>query len=553
MTYPNYLQILLVLLLAAPTVAQAEPAAHSFDVVVYGGTSAGITAAIQAHRSGKTVVLIEPSRHLGGLTTGGLGATDIGNKQVIGGLAREFYFRVRQHYQQDSAWIHETLADYQKRFPRFAPNEETMWTFEPHVASQIFREMLEKAGVKPLLSQRLDRQQGVKMTDSRIVSITTESGQNFVGKMFIDATYEGDLMAAAGVSYHVGREPNATYGETLNGFQRQQAKSHQFTHQVDPYIVPGNATSGLLWGIQQTEIPSDGTGDKTVQAYCYRLCMTDEPSNLKAWPKHADYDESRYELLLRNFEAGDHRVPWLPTWMPNRKTDTNNKHAFSTDYIGGNYDYPDADYATREQIIADHTNYQQGLMWTLANHERVPTEVRKIFQRYGLPRDEFIDNDNWPPQLYIREARRMISDYVMTEDNCRGKILADDSVGMGAYGMDSHNCMRHVSAAGFVRNEGDIQVHGFKPYPISYRSIVPEAEECTNLLVPVCVSSSHIGFGSIRMEPVFMVLGQSAAIAAAQAIDADDSVQAIDYSSLAQTLRAAGQVLTSDDEPPTFE
>ena len=535
--------------LLAMHVSPAALPAKSFDVVVYGGTSSGIIAAIQVQKSGKSVLLLEPSLHLGGLTTGGLGATDIGRKYVIGGLAREFYHRVQLHYRQDSAWVHETIDDYQKRSPGFAPGEQTMWTFEPHIASQIFREMLTETGIQTLVGERLDRAAGVKMADGRIVSITTESGKTFAAKMFIDATYEGDLLAAASVSYHVGRESNDTYGETLNGFQRKNAVSHQFTHQVDPYMVPGDPASGLLWGIQQTNIPTDGTGDNTLQAYCFRLCMTDEPTNRRPWPKPADYDESRYELLLRNFEAGDHRIPWLPTWMPNRKTDTNNKHAYSTDYIGGNYDYPDADYATRERIIADHRNYQQGLFWTLANHPRVPTEVRETFQRFGLPLDEFVDNGNWPTQLYIREARRMISDYVMTEQNCRRERIAEDSVGMGAYGMDSHNCLRHVSVEGFARNEGDIQVPVPNPYPISYRSIVPKAEECTNLFAPVCVSSSHIGFGSIRMEPVFMVLGQSAALAAVQAIDNNVMVQGIDYPKLAKTLRAAGQVLTLEDKP----
>jgi hypothetical protein len=301
-----------------------------------------------------------------------------------------------------------------------------------------------------------------------------------------------------------------------------------------------------LWGIQATSLAETGSGDKVVQAYCYRLCTTDVPKNRRPWPKPADYDESRYELLLRNFEAGDHRVPWNPIFMPNRKTDTNNNHAFSTDYIGGNYEYPDANYATRERIVADHVSYQQGLMWTLANHERVPAKVRKEFQRLGLPKDEFVDNGNWPTQLYVREARRMIGKYVMTEHNCRGTELAKDSVGMGAYGMDSHNCQRYVTPEGGVQNEGDVQVHGFKPYPISYGAIVPKAEECENLLVPVCMSSSHIAYGSIRMEPVFMILGQSAAQAATIAIDDNVAVQDVDHEKLGVKLREQGQVLTID-------
>jgi predicted dehydrogenase len=524
--------------------ATYRASANIFDVVVYGGTSAGIIAAIQAKQTGKKVALIEPSNHLGGLTTGGLGATDIGNKQVIGGLAREFYRRIRSHYEGDDAWVYETLDNYNARNPRYNPRDDTMWTFEPHVATRAYEQMLEEAEIEPVMNERLNRGNGVKKNGSRIESITMESGRPFVARVLIDATYEGDLMEAAGVEYHVGREANDVYGETLNGVQpKQNVKNHRFTHRVDPFAKPGDPASGLLAGIQVKELPPDGTGDRCVQAFCYRLCTTDVAANRLPWPKPADYDESRYELLLRNFEAGDTRAPWNPVWMPNRKTDTNNNNAFSTDYIGGSNDYPDGDYQTREVIIADHVSYQQGLMWTLANHERVPKKVRDEFQRLGLAADEFVDNDNWPTQLYVREARRLIGPYVMTEHNCRGSEVVEDSVAMGAYGMDSHNCQRYVTSDGRVENEGDVQVHGFKPYPISYRSIVPKDEQCDNLLVPVCVSSSHIAYGSIRMEPVFMILGQSAATAAAIAIDKDIAVQAVPYSDLQARLLSEGQIL----------
>jgi hypothetical protein len=520
--------------------------AESYDIVVYGGSSSGIIAAIQAKKMGKTVGLIEPSNHLGGLTTGGLGATDIGNKQAIGGLARDFYYRIWQHYDNDAAWVRESQAEYNSRNPRAGTNDKTMWTFEPHVAAKIYREMLAEAKIEPALNERLDRQHGVKKTGARIESITVESGRTYVGKMFIDATYEGDLMAAAGVSYHVGREANSVYGETLNGVEpKLNVKNHRFIKGVDPYIKPGDRASGLLNGIQVKNLPADGSGDRLVQAYCFRLCTTDVPENRRSWPKPADYEEARYELLLRNFEAGDDRAPWHPLWMPNRKTDTNNNGAFSTDYIGGNYEYPDADYATRAKIVADHRSYQQGLLWTLANHPRVPKKVRAEFQRLGLAKDEFVGNDNWPTQLYIREARRMIGPYVMTEQNCRGKKVAEDSIGLGAYGMDSHNCQRYINERGHVQNEGDVQVAGFAPYPISYQSIVPKAVECENLLVPVCLSSSHIAYGSIRMEPVFMILGQSAATAATLAIDDGIAIQKLSYRRLRDRLRADKQVLES--------
>jgi len=544
------LLVSLCVLLLLRSVPRRAAAVETADIVVYGGTSAGIIAAIQAKRAGKSVILVEPSEHLGGLTTGGLGATDIGNKAAIGGLARHFYHRVWRYYQNDDAWFHETRDAYNAQNPRFHPSDNTMWTFEPHVASKVFHQMLAETEVQPIMGERLDRRSGVKKQGTRIESIMMESDRMFVGRIFIDATYEGDLMAAAGVSYHVGREANEVYGETLNGVQpKLNVKNHRFTHLVDPYVQAGDPASGLLWGIQTTSLPPDGSGDRLVQAYCYRLCTTDVPENRRAWPKPPDYDESRYELLLRNFEAGDHRIPWHPLWMPNRKTDTNNNHAFSTDYIGGNYDYPEADYATRQRIIADHLSYTQGLMWTLANHPRVPVHVRAEFQRLGLAKDEFVENQNWPTQLYVREARRMIGPYVMTEHNCRGTKLAEDAIGMGAYGMDSHNCQRYVTPDGHVQNEGDVQVHGFKPYPISYRAIVPKPEECDNLLVPVCLSSSHIAYGSIRMEPVFMILGQSAATAAALAVDQDLAVQDVDYQQLAARLLADGQILKIPTNP----
>ncbi|HEX4415664.1 MAG TPA: FAD-dependent oxidoreductase [Lacipirellulaceae bacterium] len=545
MTQGFRLIFLSVLLTIAVHVRVAD--ADTADIVIYGGTSAGVAAAIQASAMGKTVIILEPN-HVGGLTTGGLGATDIGNKQVIGGLARDFYRRIRDIYTSDGSWQREKRDEYNARNPHYSATDDTMWTFEPHVAYLAFAKMFERDHdrVQLLLNERLDRRHGVIKKQGRIDSITMESGRKFTARMFIDASYEGDLMAAAGVSYHVGREANSEYGETLDGAEpKLNEKNHRFLKVVDPFVKPGNSTSGLLPGIQSKSVPSAGSGDKLVQAYCYRLCTTDVPENRRDWSKPVDYDEARYELLLRNFEAGDERAPWHLLWMPNRKTDTNNNGAFSTDYIGGNYEYPEADYATRDKIAADHRSYQQGLLWTLANNPRVPNKVRDEFKRFGLAKDEFQDNDNWPTQLYVREARRMIGAYVMTEHNCRGKEVAEDSIGMGAYGMDSHNCQRYVADDGHVQNEGDVQVGGFKPYPISYRAITPKAEECENLLVPVCLSSTHIAYGSIRMEPVFMILGQSAATAASLAMDEGVPVQKLDYQKLRERLLRDKQVLES--------
>jgi hypothetical protein len=533
--------VCVVSVVAAPGRAAPATAAAQHDIVVYGATSAGIVAAIQARACGRSAIVVEPGRHLGGLTAGGLGATDIGNKAAIGGLSREFYRRIKRYYAADEAWVHEEREAYQSR--RRTPGEEEMWTFEPHVAEQVYRDWLREAGIEVVFESRLELGAGgVEKEGARIVAFRTENGRRFAGAMFIDATYEGDLMAKAGVSYHVGREAEAVYGESLNGIRVAHATKHQFTHDVDPYVRPGDPSSGLLPLISAEPPGTDGAGDRRVQAYNFRMCTTDVPENRRAWPKPEDYDEREFELLLRNFEAGDHRVPWNPIWMPNRKTDTNNNFAISTDFIGANFAYPEADHATRERIIADHRRYQTGLMWTLANHPRVPAAVRAEFQRLGLAKDEFIDNDNWPHQLYVREARRMVSDVVMTQHACEQRVIADDPVGLGAYNMDSHNCQRYVTAAGVVRNEGDVQV-GVSPYRVGYRSIRPRRGECENLLVPVCLSASHIAYGSIRMEPVFMVLGQSAATAASLALEAGAAVQDVDYAVLRQRLLADGQVL----------
>lgn len=495
-------------------------AEQRFDVVVYGGTSAGVIAAAKVAKLGHSVVLIEPGRHLGGLSAGGLGATDIGNKTAIGGMSRDFYRRVGAKYGKDEAW-----------------------TFEPHVAETVFGEIASEAGVTVVTGERLNRSDGVRMHGARISSVRMISGARYAGRVYLDCSYEGDLMAAAGVSYIVGRESSAAYGETLNGVQVKNATKHQFIVNIDPYRVPGDSRSGLLPGIEAAPPEADGSADHRVQAYNFRMCLTDVEANRRPWEKPTNYDESLYELLLRNFEAGDTRLPIHSVMMPNRKTDTNNNGAFSTDYIGANYGYALADDAERERIIAAHLSYQKGLMWTLAQHPRVPEKTREYFQKWGLARDEFVDNQNWPHQMYVREARRMVSAYVVTQDDCQGRRRGPHPVGLAAYTMDSHNVRRYVDESGHVRNEGDVQVGGFPPYIIPFEAIVPHREQCTNLLVPVCLSASHIAYGSIRMEPVFMVLAESAAQAGCLALDGDLDVQAVDQSALRDELRRVGQVL----------
>jgi hypothetical protein len=534
--------------------------AADFDVVIYGGTSAAITAAVQAKKMGRSVVIVSPDKHLGGLTSGGLGWTDTGNKAVIGGLAREFYHRIWQHYSQPAAWKWQPIEDYNKneRAKRAMNNEErTMWTFEPHVAEEVFEKFIRDHAIPVHRDEWLDRERGVKKSAAQIVSITTLKGQTYRGQVFIDATYEGDLMAAAGVDYHVGREPSARYGEEWNGVQ--VGVLHHRHHfgpykaaggqgegpalKIRPYVVPDDPSSGLLPRISAEPPGKRGEGDRRVQAYCYRMCLTDHPENRVPFPKPPGYDARQYELLLRIFAAG-----WRETFekfdpVPNRKTDTNNHGPFSTDNIGMNYDYPDASYRRRAEILQEHITYQQGLMYFVANDPRVPAGVRNEMSRWGLPRDEFKDNGHWPHQIYVREARRMIGKFVMTENELLKTRPVHESVGMGSYTIDSHNVHRYITPEGHVQNEGDIGVSTRGPYAIAYGALVPKKGQADNLIVPVCVSSSHIAYGSIRMEPVFLILGQSAATAAAIAIERSISVQDVPYSELRKRLLADGQVL----------
>lgn len=546
------------------------------DLCIFGGTSGGIAAAVQMARMGKTAVIVNPTKYLGGLTTGGLGATDIGNKAAIGGVSREFYRRLARHYSQDIAWKLETATDYfakrrggQAGASSLGGADATMWTFEPSVAEKVYLAMLAEVKTPVYLDQRL---KSVIKSGPRITAIMMENGRVFRAKVFMDATYEGDLLAKAGCSFHVGREANSVYGETLNGV-RAQTPHHQFTVPVDPYVKPGDTASGLLPFIQSGDGGKPGDGDKATQAYNYRLCFTTDPKNRlpaqkpAAMPQTqwdtllkaanlslpvtppANYDAQQFELLGRYLVAlvAANKNPklaqfWNPIWMPNHKTDINNNGGFSTDFIGRNYDYPNADYATRERIAKEHENYIRGFLTFLATDLRVPEEMRREMQAWGPVKDEFRDTDGWPRELYVREARRIVGEYVMSEKNCRAVEVITDSVGLGAYNMDSHNCQRIVKN-GKVENEGDVQVPPMKPYPVSYRSIIPKAAECDNLFVPVCLSSSHIAYGSIRMEPVFMVLGQSAATAAAIAIDDQVPVQKVNYEKLRARLVADKQVL----------
>jgi FAD dependent oxidoreductase len=533
--------------------AQNKP----YDLVIYGGTAAAVTAAVQAKQMGKTVIIVSPDTHLGGLSSGGLGFTDTGNKAVIGGLAREFYHRVYQHYQKPEAWQQERREQFGNKGQGTVAldgENRTMWIFEPHVAEQVFEELIAEYKITVIRNEWIQRgngrKNGVKKNGAQLVSFKTLSGKTYAGRMFIDATYEGDLMAAAGVRYHVGRESKDQYGEQWAGVQTGVLHhKHHFDavkSRISPYVIPGDPASGVLPRVSIAPPGEYGAADKKLQAYCFRLCMTDHDANRVPFPKPAGYDAKQYELLLRIFNAG-----WRETFqkfdrIPNHKTDTNNHGPFSSDNIGMNYDYPEASYERRRAIIKEHEQYQKGLLWFMANDPRMPADVRTAVSQWGLARDEFKDNGNWPHQIYVREARRMIGAYVMTENELLKKRATPDSVGMGSYGMDSHNIQRYIVGAGkdaYVQNEGDIGVSTNGPYQIAYGSLVPEKGQADNLLVPVAMSSSHIAYGSIRMEPVFMILGQSAATAAMLALDGKLAVQDVPYAMLRERLLRDKQVL----------
>lgn len=511
------------LLLAGAAFAETR----AFDVVVYGGTAGGVIAAVSAARQGLKTALIEPTSHVGGMVSGGLGWTDYGKKEVIGGYALEFYWRVGQHYQ---------MSRY---------GNDVSWLHEPHVAEIVFREMLRSAGVSVFERERLREKTGVRKSGTAVTAITMEDGTEYAASVFIDAGYEGDLMARSGVSYTYGREGTAQYGESLAGM-REKTPFHQFLVDMSPRDDEGR----LLPEISPDKPEKPGSADKRVQAYNFRLCLSDVPENRRAFPRPAHYDARRYALLARYIAAlqkKDGRTPPISSFLkidrlPNGKSDINNNGPFSTDYIGASYTYPDASYAERAKIWQAHRDYIAGLLYFLANDPQVPEALRSQMNGWGLCRDEFVDNDNWPYQLYIREARRMIGDYVVVQKDLQTGLTKPDPIGMGSYNSDSHNVERIIDAEGFVRNEGDMQV-AVKPYQIPYRVMLPKREQASNLLVTAAFSASHVAYSSLRMEPQYMIIGQAAGVAAKMAIAAKKPVQDIDAAQLTKTLKAEGAVM----------
>lgn len=558
-------------------------AQETYDIVVYGGTSAGIAAGIQAERDGRSVVVLEPTSHVGGLTTGGLGQTDIGNKQVVGGISREFYQNIRAYYQDPENWAWQAPEKYEDNGQtRTDPNEDAKWTFEPSAAQTVMADMIAQADLKIQTQKRLRRDgTGVLKDGATIQEIVMEDGSRYRAPIFIDATYEGDLLAEAGVDYHVGRESNADYGETLNGAQpadwsptlrgqylstaedlaaiespqspffqdgliSMNAKSHNLKRGIDPYKVPGDPSSGLLPGIDPEPMAAPGTGDQRMQAYNYRITLTDHPENRLRIEKPANYDPLNYELLLRHLAAhSEDQWPkvWINSPMPNRKTDTNNGGGFSTNLVGQNWHWAEASYEEREAYAVRLRDHILGLLWTLQNHPDIRQDFRDWVGEWGLPKDEYVENGHFSPQVYVRVGRRMIGELVITQHHCESLQVEPDIVAMAAYSMDSHHVRRYVTEAGDVRNEGNVQGHVAEPYGISYRALLPKKTQADNLLVPVAVSSTHIAFGSIRMEPVFMILGQSAATAADLALDEGKNPHDITFAKLHHRLLEDGQIL----------
>ncbi len=505
--------------LALPLCAQVYEA----GIVVYGASAAGVSAAIEAARLGQKVVLLEPGRHAGGMSVEGLGSSDINNHDfrndyAVGGLAREFYERIGKAYGQSGP----------------------VYKFESSVAERVIQEWLAEDGVPVRFGAKL---RTVRKQGPRLIALETEDGGEYRGRMFLDATIEGDLLAAAGVETIIGREPNARYGETKNGI-RGENTYRQFAVRVDPYRVPGDPSSGLIATIQDESLGTPGDGDHRIQAYCFRACLTKNPANRIPLGQPAGFRREEYEIYLRYLRAGG-KLFAPQANLPNGKTDLGSWHDLSANLYGMNHGYPGGSWEDRRRIYEEHRRFTAGLFWFLANDSEVPEATRAQWRGWGLCRDEFTDNGGWPRQLYVRDARRMVSDYVITERHT-WRVNATpvaDPVAVAFWPPDTHH-VRRIVREGAAYNEGFVfGGEDWGPFGISYRAMTPRAREAVNLLTPTCVSSSHVAYGAIRLEWTFFALGQSAAHAAVLAIEQGLDVQDVPYRDLRPRLLRAGQVL----------
>lgn len=521
------MKLLIAALIVCGTVLPAQQAPQQFDLVVYGGTAGGVATAVAGARHGLKTVLLEPGRHIGGMVSGGLSGTDVGKIEVIGGMALEFYWRAGRHYGMDRHL--QTLS----------------WMPEPGVAEKLFREMLNEAKVTLLTGHRLREKSGVTKQGKRVTEIAMENGARFRGRIFADSSYEGDLMAQSGISYTTGREGITQYNESLAGV-REHTGNHNFPVDIQAKDEKGN----LLPEISSEPRGAHGSADKRIQAYNFRVIATNVPENRIPWEKPEGYDVKRYELLARVLDAITKHIGRPPTFnevsllriIPNGKVDLNNRGPFSTDFIGKNYKYPDGSYAEREKIWKEHILYQKGFYYFLANDPRVPEPLRNEVSQWGLAKDEFTDTGNWPNQLYVREARRMVGDFVASQKDLQTERTKPDYIGMGSYNSDSHNVQRYVDEKGIVLNEGNVEVP-VQPYQIPYRILLPKRAEVENVLVPVCFSASHVAYSSLRMEPQYMIIGHAAGVAAALALQGSGkAVQDVPVAELQKILAKEGGV-----------
>jgi hypothetical protein len=505
-------------------------AATQVDVVVYGATPGGFCAAIAAAREGVSVVLLEPTGHVGGVNTGGLCFSDSNQtvRSTVMGLFDEWHSRVEKDYQQRGVALPYKVSE----------KDHTPWTYEPHVAAKITQQMLDEAGVKVLTRHVL---KSVAKDGTRIAKLMTSGGE-FEAKVFIDGTYEGDLMAAAGVSWTIGREGRKDFGESLAGKQYPKAKIPISGLGADDKPLPLITT---------TDAGSEDAGDKNVMVYSFRLCVTRDEANRVPFPKPAHYDPARFEVVRRYF-AQEKRpvVPWDLYPLPGNKFDANNGigKQFSMGLVGACNGWSEADEAGRAAIWEAHKQYTLEFYHFLTTDAAVPENIRVQMSALGLCRDEFADYGHWSPQLYVREGRRMIGEFVLSQKDIMDDPKKEDAIVVSSFPIDSHDCQR-MGTSEFVVDEGTImpvRMAGRKngyAYHVPYRAITPKAAECANLLVPVALSCTHVGLSSIRVEPTWMILGQSAGIAAALSAKQNLAVQKLPYPALRERLLAQKQVL----------